>query len=175
MLQTALALKGDWALVLANQAKEDQAQKKNDASILMNGPPNRLVDEGVTLNADGTPRVPHQVYIDARKLLRINSLCHFMLLENEGIAGNLTLTLIQCLGYPDAYTCRRTVKLCHRILETVGWSTQYSHLIGQQMFTQVVKNVVTEPKWMVGVEWDMINVVRDIYCRLVLGQILQPG
>ena len=175
MLQTALALKGDWALVLANQAKEEQAQKKNDASVKSNGPPNRIPDEGVALNADGTPRVPHLVYIDARKLLRINGLCHFMLLENEGIAGNLTLSLIQCLGYPDAYTCRRTVKICHRVLETVGWSTQYSHLIGQPMFTQVVKNVVTEPRWMVGVEWDMINVVRDIYCRLVLGQILQPG
>jgi hypothetical protein len=175
MLQTVLALKGDWALVLANQAKEEQALKKNDTSILLNGPPNRLTDDGVTLNADGTPKVAHQAYIDARKLLRINRLCHFLLLENEGIAGNLTLTLIQCLGYPDAYTCRRTVKICHRILETVAWSEQYSNLIGQQMFTQVVKNVVTEPKWMVGVEWDMINVVRDIYCRLVLGQILQPG
>jgi Exportin-5 family len=175
MLQTVLALKGDWALVLATQAKEEQATKKNDTSILSNGPPNRLNEEGVTLNADGTPRVAHQVYIDSRKMLRINGLCHFMLLENEGIAGNMTLTLIQFLGYPDAYTCRRTVKICHRILETVASSTQYSNLLGQQMFTQVVKNVVTEPKWMVGVEWDMINVARDIYCRLVLGQILQPG
>jgi hypothetical protein len=43
------------------------------------------------------------------------------------------------------------------------------------MFTEAVKNLVTEPKWMVGIEWDMINVVRDIYCRLVLGQTLQAG
>jgi hypothetical protein len=28
---------------------------------------------------------------------------------------------------------------------------------------------------MVGIEWDMINVIRDIYCRLVLGQSLQWG
>lgn len=28
---------------------------------------------------------------------------------------------------------------------------------------------------MVGVEWEMINLVRDIYCRLVLGQWLQFG
>lgn len=28
---------------------------------------------------------------------------------------------------------------------------------------------------MVGLEWDVINLVRDIYCRLVLGQILMPG
>jgi Exportin-5 family/Exportin 1-like protein len=176
MMLTTLALKGDWALVLANQAREELAIKKNDPSILAHGPSTRFQDDdGIAVNADGTPKRAHQAQIDARKLLRINGLCHFLLLENEGIAGDLTLTLIQCLGYPDAYTCRRTVKICHRMLETVSWSTQYSHLIGQQMFTQAVKNVVTEPKWMVGMEWDMINVVRDIYCRLVLGQLLQAG
>jgi hypothetical protein len=43
------------------------------------------------------------------------------------------------------------------------------------MFLLAVKNLVIEPKWMAGIEWDMINLVRDIYCRLVLGQTLQPG
>jgi exportin-5 len=175
VLQTALALKGDWALVLANLAKEEQASKKNDSSILTAGPRNRIGNEGTDLNADGTPRVAHQTATDARKMLRINALCHFLLLESESIAGNLTLGVIQCLGYPDAYTCRRIVKICHRILETVAWTPQYSQLLGQQMFTEAVKNLVTEPKWMVGIEWDMINVVRDIYCRLVLGQTLQAG
>jgi hypothetical protein len=80
-----------------------------------------------------------------------------LLLENEQIAFNLTLTVIQCLSYPDAYTCRRITKICHRILEAVAWSPLYSQVIGQQMFTQAVKNIVAEPKWMVGMEWDMIN------------------
>jgi hypothetical protein len=43
------------------------------------------------------------------------------------------------------------------------------------MFPTAIKNIVTEPKWMVGIEWDLINLIRDIYCRLVLGQVLQPG
>ena len=98
-----------------------------------------------------------------------------MLLENEAVAGSLTLAIIQCLGYPDAYTVRRTTKICHRLLETVAWSTQYADLLGDRMFRQALKNVVTEPKWMVGIEWEMINVARDIYIRLVLGQYLQPG
>ena len=38
-----------------------------------------------------------------------------------------------------------------------------------------VKAIVTEPKWMVGIEWDMINIIRDIYGRLVLGQYFLPG
>jgi len=43
------------------------------------------------------------------------------------------------------------------------------------MFTIIVKAIVTEPKWMVGIEWEMIALLRDLYCRLVLGQTLQPG
>jgi hypothetical protein len=176
VLQVAFALKGDWALVLANQAKEEQAMKRKDISKLSAGPRNRpQEEEGVQLNADGTVKGAHQDAIDLRKLARINSISHFLLQENERLAGSLTLTVIQCLGYPDAYTCRRVTRICHRILECVACMPQYNHLLGNLMFSQVVKNVVTEPKWMVGMEWDMINVARDIYCRMVLGQILLPG
>mmetsp|Transcript_10055 Transcript_10055/g.27787 ORF Transcript_10055/g.27787 Transcript_10055/m.27787 type:complete len:306 (-) Transcript_10055:26-943(-) len=149
--------------------------KKNDPSRLLSGPKNQVNNTGVILNADGSPKSAMQASIDARKLLRINGLCRFLLLENESIAGNLTLAVIQCLSYPDQYTVRRITKICHRILETVAFSPQYSDLLSRQMFNQVVTNIVTEPKWMVGLEWEMINVLRDIYCRLVLGQSLQPG
>jgi hypothetical protein len=43
------------------------------------------------------------------------------------------------------------------------------------MFTIATKNIVAEPKWMVGIEWDMINVLRDTYGRLCLGQTFLPG
>jgi hypothetical protein len=176
VLQAAFALKGDWALVLANQAKEEQAVRKNDPSRLSSGPRTRVIDAaGGAVNADGTPKTRSQAAIEARKSLRINALCHFLLLENERVAGNLTLSVIQCLEYPDAYTVRRCTRLCHRILETVAWSPRYTDLLVNRMFLSAVKNIVCEPKWMVGIEWDMINVIRDIYCRLVLGQTLQPG
>lgn len=174
VLQAGLALKGEWALVLANQAKEDQALKKNDPSKLSAGPKTRLGDGG-QVNADGTPRGENEAAIEARKNLRINAICQFLLLEDERVAGFLSLSVIQCLGYPDAYTCRRCTRICHRILEVVAWSTRYTPLVGNQMFSIAVKNIVTEPKWMVGIEWDMINLIRDIYCRLVLGQTLLPG
>lgn len=173
VLQSALALKGDWALVLANLAREDQASRRNDDSKLNKGPPNRLAEGKV--NADGTPRTVNQAAIDARKLQRISALCHFLFLEHEQIAGFLTLSVIQCLEYPDAYTCRRITRICHRALETVAWHPRYTDLLGNRMFALCVKNIVTEPKWMVGVEWDAINVIRDIYGRLVLGQVVQPG
>jgi hypothetical protein len=175
VIQAALALKGDWALVLANFAKEEGAIKKNDPSLLTVGPRNQIRSSDVIVNADGTPKQENQSAIDARKLLRINKICEFLLLENEQIAYPFLLTTIRCLNYPDAYTVRRCTKICHRILETVAWSPKFIPLIANHMFTAAVANIVTEPKWMVGIEWDMINVVRDIYCRLVLGQVLQFG
>jgi hypothetical protein len=177
VLQSALALKGDWALVLANFSKDEQHRRSSDSNNTKanKGPPNRLTDGNSPVNADGTPKSRNQAAIDARKLQRIAAMCHFLFLEHEQVAGFLTLTVIQSLEYPDAYTCRRMTRICHRILEAVAWHPRYTELLGSRMFSVAVKNIVTEPKWMVGIEWDMINVVRDIYGRLVLGQVVQPG
>jgi len=175
MLQSTLALKGAWALVLANKAREDLALKRNDPSKLMSGPINKLANGKDYLNADGSKRTLAQLHIDARRLVRIDKLCHFLLLENEQIAGSLVVTIIQCLEYPDAYTCRRCTRIVHRILESVAWLDKYTELLGYRLLSAAVKAIVTEPKWMVGTEWDMINVIRDVYDRLVLGQYLLPG
>eukprot|EP00536_Pseudo-nitzschia_multiseries_P001400 jgi/Psemu1/250511/estExt_Genewise1Plus.C_180109 len=173
VIQSALALKGDWALVLANLAKESEGTSYQGKK----GPPTSrlIVADGGTVNADGTPRKVNQTALDARKMQRIHALNHFLLLENETIAGYLTLSVIQSLSYPDTYTCRRITRICHRILETVAWHPNYTDLLGRRMLAAITKNVVTQPKWMVGTEWDVINVFRDIYCRLVLGQMLQMG
>ena len=175
VIQTALALKGEWALVLANLVKEDESKATSTQG--RKGPPTSrlIVADGVKVNADGTPRATNQAALDARKVKRIHALNHFLFLENETIAGYLTLTAIQFLSYPDTYTCRRITRICHRILETVAWHPRYTDLLGRQMLAAVTKAIVTQPKWMVGVEWDVINVFRDIYCRLVLGQMLQMG
>lgn len=57
----------------------------------------------------------------------------------------------------------------------MAWVERYTDLIGSRLLTAAVKNIVTEPKWMIGIEWDMINVIRDIYGRLTLGQYFLPG
>lgn len=176
MLQTALALKGEWALVLANLAREEQATKRGDISVLSSGPKTKVyAPGGPPVNADGKQRSKFHYAIEARKQQRIDKLCHFLLLENETIAGYLVLSVVECMNYPDAYTCRRCLRICHRILETAAWVDRYTQMLGTQMLTNAVRGVVYEQKWMVGIEWDMINVIRDIYCRLVIGQSLQWG
>lgn len=50
---SVLALKGSWALVLANKAKEEQAMRRNDPSKLMLGPRNQVSQVDGPVNADG--------------------------------------------------------------------------------------------------------------------------
>jgi len=167
MIQTVLALKGDWALVLANRAKEE-ALKKSEPTKLSSDPKR-------SMNANGKKLALLQTHLSARKMLRIDKLCHFLLLENEQIAGFLVLTLIDCLQYPDAYTCRRCTRIVHRVFENVAWVDRYTEILGYRLFSVAVKAIISEPKWMVGIEWDMINITRDCYGRLVLGQYFLPG
>lgn len=130
ILQDALALKGDWALTLANYAKEESAATGNRFGTSTSKP----------VNADGTPKLGHQDAIDARKLLRINYLARFLFVDNFQIASILAETFIIMLSFPDTYTCRRTVKLCHRFVEHVAVSLL---LIGSYMFSDLVVKALT--------------------------------
>jgi len=98
------------ALVLATQAKEEQAAKRNDSSKLNTGPRNRIGDGG-RKNADGTSRDENRIAVDARKSLRISALCHFLFLENEGLAGSITQTVIQ-VSYNPWGTVRVSFRRC---------------------------------------------------------------
>jgi hypothetical protein len=164
MLQAAFALKGDWALVLANQAKDEQTVRTSSVR-----------DNDESVNVDGTPRTALHLALDARKLLRIQKLCRYLLLDEVHVAEPIVVAIIDSLQYPDAYTCRRCTKLCHRILEAVAWTDHYTDILGNRLLSILVRAAITEPKWMVGCEWDLINLIRDIYCRLALGQTLSFG
>ena len=155
---------------MANLSREEQTAKNSSKSRY-----GYEKHQNQRLNVTGTPRTPGQEALEARKLARINALCHYLLVEDTTIAGILLPTIIQCIEYPDAHAARRCVRMCHRIIETVVSYQQYTELISRQLFTTIVKALVTEPKWMVGMEWDMISLVRDIYCRTSLGQYLQSG
>ncbi len=171
-LQTALALRGDWALTLANIAKEQDSTKKGKKQDRI--PPNSKSGMNAqSHNADGTARTADHKIIEARHLTRIDALAHYLLTE-QSVAGPIVQTIFTCLAVPDAHTCRRAVKICHRILENCAHLPMYENILSD-MFKVCINNIVQEQKWMVGCEWDYIALARDFYCRLVLGQALTPG
>ncbi|GMH73757.1 hypothetical protein TrST_g13794 [Triparma strigata] len=173
-LQSALALKGEWALTLANIAKENDTRKKNNNVMNSKVAPGiGYTKTSMKTNADGTVRTPDHVHSEALLLLRIDAMSHY-LTQEESVAGPVVMTVINCLTYPDAHTSRRAIKICHRILESTVHLPKYENILGK-MFQTCAQQIVSEPKWMVGVEWDIIALLRDLYCRLVLGQALTPG
>jgi hypothetical protein len=97
-MQSALALKGEWAMTLANLAKEGDPRKKGQAQ---------------KTNADGTVRTANDAHVDALNLLRIDAMSQY-LLQEEVVAAPVVMTAINCLVYPDAHTTRRAIKICHR-------------------------------------------------------------
>mmetsp|Transcript_14279 Transcript_14279/g.29330 ORF Transcript_14279/g.29330 Transcript_14279/m.29330 type:complete len:1346 (-) Transcript_14279:24-4061(-) len=169
MVQSALALKGDWALTLANIAKEKDLKHKGHSKAVPGG----YVTTTQKTNADGTIRTAEHEITEQLKTKRIDAMSHYLLFEPK-VAAPLVQTAINLLSYPDAHTTRRCIKICHRVLENCAHIPEYANLFSQ-MFTTAVNQIVTEPKWMVGVEWDVIALIRDLYCRLVLGQALLPG
>jgi hypothetical protein len=120
LLQTALALKGDWALVLANNAREEQANcAKNDNLLKFQGGPRNRFSEG-QVNADGTPKSINQAAIDARKLRRISAVCHFLFSSNYShLPSNLILE--------EAVACH---------------PPRYAELLGSRMMSAAVKNML---------------------------------
>ena len=92
------------ALVLATQSKEDSAAKRHDPSKLTSGPKSQI-NYGGLVNADGTPRKQNQSAVDARKLVRISGINHFLLLEDEKVAGHLTLSVIQVSCISKSLAC----------------------------------------------------------------------
>lgn len=101
-------------------------------------------------------------------------MCHFLLLENEQIAGYLVLTLIQSLEYPvlveSSIVCIGIgdCGLGRRVHRTTWVSFILNSCQGYHYRSQVDGRIV-------GTECDMINIIRDIYGRLVLGQYFLPG
>jgi len=169
-VMAALALRGEWALTLANIAKEfDTAKRGGNAKPVVNS--KHIANANV--NADGTVRDGNSAISEARNVVRIDALASY-LLTTDAVAGPVVMTTIACLSYPDAHTCRRAIKISHRILETCASEVKYEAIFAQ-MFEACIKNILMEQRWMAGCEWDLIALVRDIYCRLVMGQSLTPA
>jgi hypothetical protein len=132
------------------------------------------VAAGARVNADGTIKNKDSDLTEKRNLARIDQIARFLLRDNESVAGPIVMTSIALLTYPDAHTCRRAIKICHRILEVCATNAKYENIFAQ-MYETVIKNVLLEPMWISGCEWDLIALARDIYVRMCLGQFLMPG
>lgn len=124
-------------------------------------------------NADGSSRTPEYLVQEAALLGRIDAIGNYLLSE-ERIAWTIIATAIDSMTYANAQNARKIYQICHVIVEYCAHQEKYEELLGK-MFTVAVSQLIAEPKWLSGSEWSLIMLIRDLYCRLVLGQALLPG
>ncbi|KAG5177597.1 armadillo-type protein [Tribonema minus] len=93
----------------------------------------------------------------------------FLLVASDQTAYPMVMLVVGALCWPDGPACRGAIKCAHKITEAVWRMPKYSQVIGKSMMGAAVYALVTEPKWMVGLEWDMLQLTRVIYIKLVIG------
>ncbi|CAM9612433.1 unnamed protein product [Chrysoparadoxa australica] len=109
--------------------------------------------------------------VPAKERLRADASARqkFMVLEMDEVSYPLLMVTVGAFCWPDAYTCRRAIKIATTIVDFVWKVPKFSSAIGSDLFGAAVLGLVTEPKWMVGLEYEVLALVREIYLRLVIG------
>mmetsp|Transcript_20758 Transcript_20758/g.26993 ORF Transcript_20758/g.26993 Transcript_20758/m.26993 type:complete len:1442 (+) Transcript_20758:118-4443(+) len=110
-----------------------------------------------------------EVEDDAMKRLNANELSKFLFLGNKDVSFPLVATITAALVWPDGGCCRRTLALCHKFVDLVGNEPIYEIIIGKHLFHSTLYILSKSPLWLGGLEWDMLNLSRDIYCLLGIG------
>eukprot|EP00617_Octactis_speculum_P019233 CAMPEP_0185773392 /NCGR_PEP_ID=MMETSP1174-20130828/73410_1 /TAXON_ID=35687 /ORGANISM="Dictyocha speculum, Strain CCMP1381" /LENGTH=631 /DNA_ID=CAMNT_0028460069 /DNA_START=21 /DNA_END=1916 /DNA_ORIENTATION=- len=80
------------------------------------------------------------------------------------------LSVVGALSWADGPACRAAIKLSHKLLEVGHEKPVYHELIGRHMFESGVYLLLKAQPWSKGLEWDVLALLHEVYCLLVLGQ-----
>jgi hypothetical protein len=98
-----------------------------------------------------------------------NHLARFLFLGDSAVAFPLAGTLVASLLWPDGQSCRKGIQLCHRMVSVCGGEPHYEPLLGTHCFHAACFALSSEPRWLSGLEWDLLNLARDLYCLFAIG------
>ena len=115
------------------------------------------------------PRAPGLAREAAAKRQHADTLAKFLFLGNPSIAYPLAGTVTAALLWPDGVQCRKAITAAHRMVGCTYAEPLFEPLLGTHLMQTAVYALVTEPKWLAGLEWDLLNLARDLYCLLAIG------
>ena len=69
----------------------------------------------------------------------------------------------------DSYTCRKGMALSHMLLERCFSHRHLIPTIGKDLFRAALLVLVQSEKWLVGLEWEIADLLQEVYCQIVLG------
>lgn len=107
--------------------------------------------------------------INEQKRVVAVGLAQFLIRGSTEIAYPLATSILSAILWPDSYTSQRAVKLAGRLLEVGCQEPHYEVMVGNHVFHAACHLLVSQPKWLGGSEWEVMALLRDIYCMFTLG------
>ncbi|KAF0690311.1 Aste57867_18292 [Aphanomyces stellatus] len=121
-----------------------------------------LVDAKTVVDMDSDH--PKHVVVESDRLLRE------YVLSVEPVTRLLVHLLVGVLGWTDTLSCRRATNLLDRLVSVLFSCRVYHDLLGKDVFTAALWTLLHHFHDVDdGLKWDLINLLRNIYCRLTLG------
>ena len=105
----------------------------------------------------------------AAKRDKADALAHFLFLGDPAVAYPLAGVVNAALLWPDGQACTRALSLAHRMVGVCAGQPHYEPLLGTHLMHAAVFALVSSPKWLEGLEWDVLNLARDLYCLFAIG------
>ncbi|RLN88867.1 hypothetical protein BBJ28_00007309 [Nothophytophthora sp. Chile5] len=96
----------------------------------------------------------------------------YILLQSPSLSFAIGAILVQVICWKDTLSCRKAVLLADKLVNVLHADAKYQTLLGRELFTAALQSVLREHVGHVkedGLKWEIINLARNIYCRLTLG------
>ncbi|KAF4317683.1 hypothetical protein JM18_008996 [Phytophthora kernoviae] len=96
----------------------------------------------------------------------------YILLQSATLPFAIDAILVQVICWKDTLSCRKAVLLGDKLVNVLNADTKYHMLLGRDLFSAALQGILREHIGHVkedGLKWEIINLARNIYCRLTLG------
>ncbi|KAE8980992.1 hypothetical protein PR003_g25370 [Phytophthora rubi] len=96
----------------------------------------------------------------------------YILTQSPSLPFAIGAILVQVICWKDTLSCRKAVLLGDKFVNVLHADTKYHALLGRELFSAALQGILREHVGHVkedGLKWEIINLARNIYCRLTLG------
>lgn len=96
----------------------------------------------------------------------------YILLQSAALPFAIGAVLVQFICWKDTTTCRRAVGLSDKLVNLLHSNAKYAEFFGRDLFSAALQGFLGEHAGHEkedALKWELINLARNIYCRLALG------
>ncbi|GAB9466786.1 Exportin-5-like protein [Globisporangium polare] len=98
----------------------------------------------------------------------------FILLQSGSLPFSIGALLVQIIGWKDTMSCRKAALLGEKLVNMLHSDPKFNAMLGRDVFSVSLEALLYEHVGHVkedGLKWELINLARNIYCRLALGLV----